>query len=62
MMNLFSIFKNDSYKKQLKKLYSRKGYQVIPELPNDNECKRILSEYKTFPFSLVQKLLRQMFL
>lgn len=53
---MFGFFKNKKdYKNQLQNLYKKLGYVVIPFLPCEDECKRILHEYQTSPFSLVPK-------
>ncbi|MCO5463751.1 tetratricopeptide repeat protein [Enterococcus faecalis] len=44
-----------SYKKQLEKFYIKEKYETIPFLPSEEECKRILVEYKTFPSVIVPK-------
>ncbi|EGW2153443.1 tetratricopeptide repeat protein, partial [Enterococcus faecium] len=44
-----------SHKKQLEKFYIKKKYETIPVLPNEEECKRILAEFETFPSVIVPK-------
>lgn len=44
-----------NYQKRLRRLYITKRYRIIPEIPSEEESKRILENYKSFPFSLVPK-------
>lgn len=44
-----------TWKKQLELLYTELNYPVIPALPDENECSRIMQSYKTYPASLVPK-------
>src|SRR5699024_3482936 len=37
------------------KFYIKKKYEKIPVLPNEEECKRILAEFETFPSVIVPK-------
>lgn len=52
---------NDSDKKDLRfrtklsSLYSSLGYKVLPEMPPEEDCRRIIESYKTFPASLAGK-------
>jgi len=56
-VSFFSFFNknNRNYSNQLLKIYSDLGYLKMPKLPSEDECKRILLEYKSFPASLVGK-------
>lgn len=58
-MGFFDLFKNKDKKLtsriQLRTIYESEGYSIIPVIPSEQESARILSEYKTFPFSKVPK-------
>lgn len=44
-----------SYRKQLFDYYEQNNYDIIPEIPSEEESKRILENYKLFPSVLVAK-------
>lgn len=54
-MSFNKWFNFANYQKRLKRLYIAKNYRTIPEIPSEEEAKRILENYKCFPFSLVPK-------
>lgn len=54
-MNLINWFNFTNNRKKLRRLYTLKKYQTIPEIPSEEESKRILENYKNFPSSLVPK-------
>ncbi|WP_088825642.1 tetratricopeptide repeat protein [Listeria goaensis] len=52
---LSKLFKKKNNSQKLRDLYIKSKYTVIPSLPDEVECKRILTEYTSFPFSIVPK-------
>lgn len=67
-MGIFDFFKSNkdlkhvrktslvpSAQDQLSNLYKRLDYKAIPELPNNDESRKILEEYQSFPAALIPK-------
>ncbi|MGT2681029.1 hypothetical protein ACVRW7_08090 [Streptococcus ratti] len=55
LMGLFDFFKIKSSRKKLEELYTSNNYSRMPYLPSEEECSRILKEYRSFPATLVAK-------
>ncbi len=55
IMGLFDFFKPLTSKEKLLALYKRRKYKRIPVLPDEANCKKIISNYERLPSMLVPK-------